>query len=38
MRLCTDVLADRDGTLAEVHAPDGEIVEYGQPLFTITLS
>lgn len=38
MRMCTDVLADRDGTLAEVHATDGEIVEYGQPLFTIAPS
>ena len=36
MRMRTDVLADRAGTLAEILAPDGEIVEYAQPLFTIT--
>jgi acetyl-CoA carboxylase biotin carboxyl carrier protein len=36
MRMRTDIVADRDGVLAEIHATDGEIVEYGQPLFTVT--
>lgn len=35
MRMRTDVVADRDGVLREVHATDGEIVEYAQPLFTL---
>lgn len=29
----TDVVADRDGTVADCRAAGGDLVEYGQPLF-----
>ena len=35
MRMRTEVVADRAGVLREVHVADGEIVEYGQRLFTV---
>jgi acetyl-CoA carboxylase biotin carboxyl carrier protein len=35
MKLMNEVVADRAGVLTAVHVEDGEVVEYGQPLFTI---
>ncbi|GAB3469419.1 acetyl-CoA carboxylase biotin carboxyl carrier protein [Actinophytocola sediminis] len=35
MKMMNEVLADRAGVVAEVHATNGEVVEHGQPLFTI---
>lgn len=33
MKLLNEITADRDGTIAEVYAEDGQAVEYGQVLF-----
>ncbi len=30
-----DLVADRNGTLADCRAADGDLVEYGQPLFAL---
>ena len=35
MRMRTDIVAEHAGVLREVHAVDGEIVEFGQRLFTV---
>jgi biotin carboxyl carrier protein len=35
MRMRTDIVAERAGVLREVHAVDGEIVEFGQRLATV---
>jgi acetyl-CoA carboxylase biotin carboxyl carrier protein len=35
MKLMNEVVADRAGVITAVHAEDGAVVEYGQPLFTI---
>jgi biotin carboxyl carrier protein len=32
----TDLIADRDGTVADCPAAEGDLIEYGQPLFAIT--
>lgn len=35
MKLYTSITADRQGAIKEIYAQDGEMVEYGQPLFLI---
>jgi len=35
MKIMNQILADRDGTIAAVHADNGQPVEFDQPLFTI---
>jgi acetyl-CoA carboxylase biotin carboxyl carrier protein len=35
MKLMNEIVADKDGTITEVLAANGTIVEYGQPLFRI---
>jgi acetyl-CoA carboxylase biotin carboxyl carrier protein len=36
MKMMNEVVADHAGVLRAVHAADAEIVEFGQPLFTIS--
>lgn len=36
MKLLNEITADRDGTIAQVCAEDGQAVEYGQVLFQMT--
>ena len=35
MKLMNDIESDFDGTVAEILVENGEMVEYGQPLFRI---
>src|SRR6266540_3259627 len=35
MKLMNEVVAARAGVVTAVHAEDGEVVEFGQPLFTV---
>mgnify|MGYP001780329668 FL=1 len=35
MKLMNEIVAERDGTVEKVLAKNGEMVEYGQPLFCI---
>ena len=35
MKLMNDIESDFDGTVAEIFVENGEMVEYGQPLFRI---
>jgi acetyl-CoA carboxylase biotin carboxyl carrier protein len=35
MKLMNEVVADRVGVITAVHVEDGDVVEFGQPLFTI---
>ncbi len=35
MKMLNEVVADRPGVIGAVYAQDGEVVEYGQPLFRI---
>ncbi|MCB2191262.1 MAG: acetyl-CoA carboxylase biotin carboxyl carrier protein [Deltaproteobacteria bacterium] len=35
MKLYTSITADRQGAIKQIYAQDGEMVEYGQPLFLI---
>lgn len=36
MKMMTDVLANKDGLIAEILVSDGESIEYGQKLFRLT--
>lgn len=35
MKLMNEIQAEEDGTIKEILAKDGDIIEYGQPLFVI---
>lgn len=35
MKLMNEIECEYDGTIAEIYAQNGEVVEYGQPLFRI---
>jgi len=35
MKMMNDVVADRAGVVRTIHATNGEVVEHGQPLFTV---
>ncbi|PWM32121.1 MAG: acetyl-CoA carboxylase biotin carboxyl carrier protein [Clostridiales bacterium] len=35
MKLMNEVTSDRDGTVKEIFVENGQVVEYGQPLFSI---
>lgn len=35
MKLFNEIEAEMDGEIAEIHVKDGQLVEYGQPLFSI---
>jgi acetyl-CoA carboxylase biotin carboxyl carrier protein len=35
MKMMNEVVAEHAGIITAVHVGDGEIVEYGQPLFTV---
>ena len=36
MKLMNEITADQSGTIAEIYVNNGDIVEYGQPLFKIS--
>lgn len=36
MKMMTDVLANKDGLIAEILVSDGESIEYGQKLFRLS--
>lgn len=35
MKLMNEIQAEEDGTIKEILVKDGDIIEYGQPLFVI---
>lgn len=35
MKMLNEIAAECDGTVADIYAEDGQLVEYGQPLFRI---
>lgn len=38
MKMMTEITAECDGTVASIYAEDGNLVEYGQPLFRISIT
>ena len=38
MKLFNEVRSELEGEIVEIHAQDGDIIEYGQPLFTVKVS
>ncbi len=38
MKMMTEITAECDGTVASIYAEDGNLVEYGQPLFCISIA
>lgn len=35
MKMMNEILAQEDGTVQEIYVEDGQVVEYGQPLFLL---